>query len=160
MSWCVLDNFYFWYCVENVIVFHEGTDALAEVTDLDEDIPQGGAACPLSHNHDYLRVYFGQIEFHGKPWRNGVGAHLFVWESQSLFSKGKCAWPQWFGCHAIVNCCFLKIYPDLVHWCVTCCSRVWVKSDDYLHPDAHRVEGCGRPPLCHCGVLNPFFMCV
>ena len=28
------------------IFFHEGTDALAEVTDLDVDIPQEDAACP------------------------------------------------------------------------------------------------------------------
>ena len=39
-------NFYLWYCVEGVIVCHEGTDALAEVTDLGADIPQEGAACP------------------------------------------------------------------------------------------------------------------
>ena len=43
VSWCVVDNYYLWYCVESVIVFHEGTDALAEVTDLDVDIPQEGA---------------------------------------------------------------------------------------------------------------------
>ena len=46
--------------------FHEGTDALAEVTDLDADIPQEGAACPSSHDHDSSQVQFGQIEFHGK----------------------------------------------------------------------------------------------
>ena len=65
-SWCVVDNFYFWYCVEGVIVCHEGTDSLAEVTDLDADIPQEGAAYPSSHDHDFFRVQFGQIEFHGK----------------------------------------------------------------------------------------------
>ena len=47
--------------------FHEGTDALAEVTDLDAEIPQEGAACPLSHDHDCFQVHFGQIEFHGRP---------------------------------------------------------------------------------------------
>ena len=67
MSWCVVDKLYFWYCVESVIVCHEGTGALAEVTDLGVDIPQEGAACPSSHDHDCLRVHFGQIEFHGKP---------------------------------------------------------------------------------------------
>ena len=45
--------------------FHEGTDALAEVTDLDADITQEGAACPLSHDHDGSRAHFFQIEFHG-----------------------------------------------------------------------------------------------
>ena len=40
MSWCVVDNLYLWYCVEVVICFHEGTDALSEVTDLVSDIPQ------------------------------------------------------------------------------------------------------------------------
>ena len=65
--WCVVDNFYFWYCVEIVIVCHKGTDALAEVTDLDAVIPQEGDAFPLSHDHDCLRVHFGQIYFHGKP---------------------------------------------------------------------------------------------
>ena len=65
--WCVADNFYFWYFVEGLIGCHEGTDALAEVTDLDSDIPQEGASCPLSHDHDCFRVHFGQIYFHGKP---------------------------------------------------------------------------------------------
>ena len=63
----MVDNFYFWYYVENVIGCHKGTDALAEATDLDAYIPQEGAACSLSHDHDFFRVHFGQIEFHGKP---------------------------------------------------------------------------------------------
>ena len=67
VSRCVLDNFYFWYCLEGVIISHEGTDALAEVTDLDADIPQEGAAFPTSHDHDCFWVYFIQIEFHGEP---------------------------------------------------------------------------------------------
>ena len=45
LSRCVVDNLYFWYCVEGVIVCHEVTDALVEVTDLDADIPEEGAAC-------------------------------------------------------------------------------------------------------------------
>ena len=65
--WFVVDNFYFWYCVEGVIFCHEGTDALAEVTDMYADIIQEDAACPLSHDHDCFRVHFGQIEFHGEP---------------------------------------------------------------------------------------------
>ena len=40
----VVDNFYFQYCVEGLIGFHESTDSLAKVTDLDADIPQEGAA--------------------------------------------------------------------------------------------------------------------
>ena len=36
-----------------MIVCHEGTDALVEVTDLDVDIPQEGAACPTSHDRDF-----------------------------------------------------------------------------------------------------------
>ena len=40
---------------------HEGTDALVEFTDMDADKPQEGAACPLSHDHDCLRVHFFQI---------------------------------------------------------------------------------------------------
>ena len=63
----MLDNFYFCYCVEYVIGCHEGTDALAEVTDLDVDIPQEGASLTSYHDHDCFRVHFGQIEFHGKP---------------------------------------------------------------------------------------------
>ena len=60
-------NFYLWYCVEGAIVCHEGTDVLAEVTDLDADIPQEGAACPLSYDNNCFRVHFGQIKFYGKP---------------------------------------------------------------------------------------------
>ena len=44
-SRCVVDDFYFWYCVEGVIVFYEGTNDLAEVADLDVDILQEGADC-------------------------------------------------------------------------------------------------------------------
>ena len=36
----MIDDFYSWYCVEVGVIFHEGTDALAEVTELDADIPQ------------------------------------------------------------------------------------------------------------------------
>ena len=44
----MVDDFYFWYCVEGVVICHEGTDDLAEVTDLD--------ACPTSHDHDCFLV--------------------------------------------------------------------------------------------------------
>ena len=57
----MVDNFYFYYCVESVIIFHEVIDDLAEVADLDADILQEVDACPLSHNCDYLRVTFGHI---------------------------------------------------------------------------------------------------
>ena len=43
-SSCVVDDLYLWYCREGVIACHEGSDALAEVTDLDADIPQESAA--------------------------------------------------------------------------------------------------------------------
>ena len=55
----MVDDFYFWYCVEGVVICHEGTDALAEFTDLDADIPQEVAASPLSHDHDCFWVHFG-----------------------------------------------------------------------------------------------------
>ena len=63
----MVHDFYFWYFIEGVVVCSEGIDALSEVTDLDEDIPQEGAACPSSHDHDFFQVHFGQIEFHGEP---------------------------------------------------------------------------------------------
>ena len=44
----MVDDLYFLYCAEGVVICHEGTDALAEVTDLDADIPQESAACPTS----------------------------------------------------------------------------------------------------------------
>ena len=59
-------------------ICHGGTDALAEVTDLDTDITQESAAFPTSHDHDCFWVHFIQVEFHGKPLPYGVGAHLFV----------------------------------------------------------------------------------
>ena len=74
----MVDNFYLWYCVEGVGFFHEGTAALAELTDLDVDIPQEGAACLSSHDHDCFHVQFGQIKFHGEPLPYRVGAHLFM----------------------------------------------------------------------------------
>ena len=48
----MVDDFYFWYCVEVVVIWHEGTDALADGPDLDADIPQESTACPMSHDHD------------------------------------------------------------------------------------------------------------
>ena len=50
----MIDNLYLCYCVESLLVCHEGTDALAEVTELDVDIAQEGDACPYPHYHDYL----------------------------------------------------------------------------------------------------------
>ena len=47
----MVDDFYFLYCVEGVVICHEGTAALADVTDLDADIPQERTACPTSHDH-------------------------------------------------------------------------------------------------------------
>ena len=64
---CMVDDFYFWYCVEGVVICHEVTDALAEVTDLDADVLQEIAACPTPHDHDCLWVNFSQVEFHGEP---------------------------------------------------------------------------------------------
>ena len=62
----MVDYLYFWYCIEGVIVFHEGTDALSEVTDLDSNIQQEVAACPSSHDHDGSQVHFDKKEFDGK----------------------------------------------------------------------------------------------
>ena len=67
VSWCVVYNLYFWFCVESVIGCHEGTSVLAEVIDLDEDIPQEGADFPSSHDHDCFWVHFSLVEFHGEP---------------------------------------------------------------------------------------------
>ena len=57
----MVGDLYFCYCVEGVIGCHEVNNALAEVTGLDADILQEGAAFPSSHDHDCLRVHFGQI---------------------------------------------------------------------------------------------------
>ena len=32
--------------------------------------------------------------------------------------------------------------------------------DDDFRPDANQAEVFGRPPLCHCGVFNPVYLCV
>ena len=62
----MVDKLYFWYFVEGMIGCREGTDTLAEVTDLDVHKLQEDAVCPSSHDHDCFRVHFGQKEFHGK----------------------------------------------------------------------------------------------
>ena len=54
---------------------------------------------------------------------------------------------------------FWKIYPDRVHWCVTCSFWLQVQSYDDVHPDVHWEEGCGHLPLCHYDVFNPVFLC-
>ena len=55
---CVVDDLYLWYCVEGVVIFHEGTDALADVPYLDADIPQESTAFPKSHDNDCFWVHF------------------------------------------------------------------------------------------------------
>ena len=54
----MVDDFYFWYGVEGVVAFHEGTDDFADFTYLDADIPQESTACPTSHDHDCFWVHF------------------------------------------------------------------------------------------------------
>ena len=61
-----------------MIVCNEVTYSLADFTDLYSDITKKGAYCPYSHGHDCFQVHFVQIDFHGKPLTNGVGAHIFV----------------------------------------------------------------------------------
>ena len=63
----MVDNLHFYYCLENVIICHEGTDALDEVTDLDAYILQEGAAFQSYHDHDCFWVHFRYVEFHGEP---------------------------------------------------------------------------------------------
>ena len=90
--------------------------------------------------------------------REWVTTSLF--ENPSLYSpKEKCAWPQVFGCHVRGDFCFLMLYPDCVRWRVTYCSWVWFQSDDDFRPDVHHAEGCGCPPLCHCGIFDTVFLC-
>ena len=43
----------FLVCLEGVVICYEGTDSLAEVTDLDADTLQESVACPSSHDHDF-----------------------------------------------------------------------------------------------------------
>ena len=64
---CVVDNLCFWYCIELLFVFHEVTDALAKVADLNAGIPQEGFAYTLSNDHDCLWIHFRERDFHGKP---------------------------------------------------------------------------------------------
>ena len=63
----MVENFCLWCCVESLLVCNEVTDDLTDITDMDADIPQEGAAHPSSHDHDFFWIHFGQIEFHGKP---------------------------------------------------------------------------------------------
>ena len=88
-----------------------------------------------------------------------VCAYIFVWNSQSLFAKGECTWPQGFGFHLRGDYCFVMLYPYCVHWCFTCCAWVWFQFGDNLHSDAHRAEVGGFLPLCHCGIFDTVFLC-
>ena len=64
---CGVNDLYFWYFVEGVVICHEVTDALDDVPDLDADIPQECTTCPTSHDHDCFWVHFIYVEFHGEP---------------------------------------------------------------------------------------------
>ena len=66
-SWYVVNNICFWYCIQLLFVFNEGTDALDEVSDLDADIPQEGVARPSSHDHYSLWIQFVKKDFHENP---------------------------------------------------------------------------------------------
>ena len=57
LSWCVVDNLSFRYCIEFLFVSHEGTDSLAEFSNLDAYILQYGVSSPLSHDHDCLWMH-------------------------------------------------------------------------------------------------------
>ena len=59
LSWRVVYNIFFQYCIESLFVSHEGTESLAEVSDLDADILQEGVAIPLSHDNYCLWIQFG-----------------------------------------------------------------------------------------------------
>ena len=54
LSWFVVHNICFRYYIEGLFFSNEGTDALAEVSDLDVDITQEGVTIPSSHDSDFL----------------------------------------------------------------------------------------------------------
>ena len=54
----MVDDFYFQYFVEGVVICHKGTESLAEVTDLDADILKESAALPMAHDHNCLWIHF------------------------------------------------------------------------------------------------------
>ena len=66
LSWRVVENICFPYCIEVLFVSHEGTDDLSEVADLDVDIPQRGVSIPSSRYHYCIWIHFGWEEFHIK----------------------------------------------------------------------------------------------
>ena len=67
LSWHVVKNLCFRYCIECLVVSDEGNNALAEVADLDVNIPQEGISRPLFHHHDCLWIHSGYKELLGKP---------------------------------------------------------------------------------------------
>ena len=58
LSWRVVENLCFRYCIKLLFVSHEVIDSLAGVADLDSDIPQEDVAIPLSYNHNCLWLHF------------------------------------------------------------------------------------------------------
>ena len=58
LSWCVVENLCFWYFIECLFIWHQGTYYLADVGDLDVDIPQEGVYRPSSRYYYCLWIHF------------------------------------------------------------------------------------------------------
>ena len=71
----LVENLCFRYCIECLFICHEDTDALAEVADMDVDIPQEVAACPSFHDCDCLCIHFGKGIV---PWKTLIKGSGFL----------------------------------------------------------------------------------
>ena len=56
----MVDNICFRYCIECLLVFREGTNFIAEVADIDVDIPQESADPPSSYDRYFIWIHFGK----------------------------------------------------------------------------------------------------
>ena len=62
----VIYDFCFGYCVEGSDRNHEFVDSFTKVSYLNPYVPEEGIYGPSSNDHDCLRVYSCEEEFHGK----------------------------------------------------------------------------------------------
>ena len=116
----MVENFFSWYFVESLLVYHEVTHTLAEVTDLDADIYRRKAL--LAHRPMIIIVsgYTLAIE------SSMENPDQMEWVPTSLCENPRLSLPKESVpvLRDLVLIWEVMIYPDHVHWCVTCCS--WV----------------------------------
>ena len=70
LTWSVVYELCFGYCVEGAGVHHEVSDAFTKVNDLNPDVPEEGISGPLPNYHDFYGYALARKSSMEKPDRS------------------------------------------------------------------------------------------